>query len=84
MSSGMKAKRSSGSHTRRKLLTVEEVELFRLTQTAGSGLDPEVFKILLDLLRMNVAPVAILLVLHAMCAARQRGSGPKVNATEAP
>ncbi|XP_008121175.1 mitotic-spindle organizing protein 2B isoform X1 [Anolis carolinensis] len=84
MSSGMEAKGSGGSRARRKLLTAEEAELFELAQAAGTGLDPEVFKILLDLLRMNVAPVAIYQVLRAMCAAGQRVSGPEANATEPP
>ncbi|XP_054837023.1 mitotic-spindle organizing protein 2B-like isoform X1 [Eublepharis macularius] len=61
----------SGSRTRRKLLTAEEAELFELAQAAGTGIDPEVFKILLDLLRMNVAPSAVFQMLRSMCAGQR-------------
>ncbi|XP_033007047.1 mitotic-spindle organizing protein 2B [Lacerta agilis] len=62
---------AGGPRPRRKLLTAEEAELFELAQAAGSGLDPEVFKILLDLLRMNVAPLAIFQMLRSMCAGQR-------------
>ncbi|XP_062984751.1 mitotic-spindle organizing protein 2A-like [Elgaria multicarinata webbii] len=68
---------AGGSRARRKLLTAEEAELFELAQAAGSGLDPEVFKILLDLLRMNVAPLAVFQMLRSMCAG-QRLAGADV------
>ncbi|KAJ6655470.1 hypothetical protein lerEdw1_005171 [Lerista edwardsae] len=71
-----KASSTGGSRARRKLLTTEEAELFELAQAAGTGLDPEVFKILLDLLRMNVAPLAIFQMLRSMCA------GQRVSSTE--
>uniref|UniRef100_A0A8C6VMN4 Uncharacterized protein n=1 Tax=Naja naja TaxID=35670 RepID=A0A8C6VMN4_NAJNA len=67
-----------GSRGRRKLLTAEEAELFELAQAAGSGIDPEVFKILMDLLRMNVAPLAVFQMLRSMCA------GQRLISTEAP
>ncbi|NWW29109.1 MZT2A protein, partial [Falcunculus frontatus] len=51
---------------RKQLLSAEEAELFELAQAAGSGLDPEVFRVLLDLLRMNVAPLAVFQVLKSM------------------
>ncbi|KAM3841431.1 mitotic-spindle organizing protein 2A-like [Vipera latastei] len=60
-----------GSRARRKLLTGEEEELFELAQAAGSGIDPEVFRILLDLLRMNVAPLAVFQMLRSMCAGQR-------------
>ncbi|XP_053103965.1 mitotic-spindle organizing protein 2A-like isoform X2 [Hemicordylus capensis] len=66
-----KASTSGGSRARRKVLTTEEAELFELAQAAGSGLDPEVFKILLDLLRMNVAPLAVFQMLRSMCAGQR-------------
>ncbi|NXY25154.1 MZT2A protein, partial [Atrichornis clamosus] len=56
---------------RRQLLSAEEAELFELAQAAGSGLDPEVFRVLLDLLRMNVAPLAVFQVLKSMCAGQR-------------
>ncbi|KAK2161575.1 hypothetical protein LSH36_114g01024 [Paralvinella palmiformis] len=40
-------------------LTHEETELYELCTLAGVTLDPDVFKIFVDLLRMNVAPTAI-------------------------
>ncbi|KYO21467.1 mitotic-spindle organizing protein 2B-like [Alligator mississippiensis] len=61
-----KAAASVSVRSRRKLLTAEEAELFELAQAAGSGLDPEVFKILLDLLRMNVAPLAVFQMLKSI------------------
>ncbi|XP_015675247.1 mitotic-spindle organizing protein 2A [Protobothrops mucrosquamatus] len=67
-----------GLRARRKLLTGEEEELFELAQAAGSGIDPEVFRILLDLLRMNVAPLAVFQMLRSMCA------GQRLVSTEAP
>ncbi|XP_019388766.1 PREDICTED: mitotic-spindle organizing protein 2B isoform X2 [Crocodylus porosus] len=67
--------------SRRKLLTAEEAELFELAQAAGSGLDPEVFKILLDLLRMNVAPLAVFQMLKSMCAG-QRLAAPTAAAPD--
>uniref|UniRef100_A0A8D0L5X0 Uncharacterized protein n=1 Tax=Sphenodon punctatus TaxID=8508 RepID=A0A8D0L5X0_SPHPU len=66
-----KAGAAGGIRGRRKLLTGEEAELFELAQAAGSGLDPEVFKILLDLLRMNVAPLAVFQMLRSMCAGQR-------------
>uniref|UniRef100_A0ABM5G9T3 Mitotic-spindle organizing protein 2A isoform X2 n=1 Tax=Pogona vitticeps TaxID=103695 RepID=A0ABM5G9T3_9SAUR len=63
-----------GPRARRKFLTAEEAELFELAQAAGTGLDPEVFKILLDLLRMNVAPLAIFQMLRSMCAGQRLSS----------
>uniref|UniRef100_A0A8D0EHB5 Uncharacterized protein n=1 Tax=Salvator merianae TaxID=96440 RepID=A0A8D0EHB5_SALMN len=67
---------TGGTRARRKLLTAEEAELFELAQAAGSGLDPEVFKILLDLLRMNVSPLAVFQMLRSMCA------GQRINSAE--
>uniref|UniRef100_A0A8C8RZN4 Mitotic-spindle organizing protein 2B n=1 Tax=Pelusios castaneus TaxID=367368 RepID=A0A8C8RZN4_9SAUR len=63
---------------RRKLPTAEEAELFELAQAAGIGLDPEVFRTVLDLLRMNVAPLAVFQTLKSMCAGQRLGpSGPE-------
>uniref|UniRef100_A0ACB8F2B2 Uncharacterized protein n=1 Tax=Sphaerodactylus townsendi TaxID=933632 RepID=A0ACB8F2B2_9SAUR len=67
----VKAGAVGGSRSRRKLLTTEEGELFELAQAAGTSIDPEVFKILLDLLRMNVAPAAIFQMLRSMCAGQR-------------
>nr|XP_056701433.1 mitotic-spindle organizing protein 2B-like [Euleptes europaea] len=67
----VKASAAGGSRSRRKLLTAEEAELFELAQAAGTNIDPEVFKILLDLLRMNVAPTAVFQMLRSMCAGQR-------------
>ncbi|NXN97729.1 MZT2A protein, partial [Rhinopomastus cyanomelas] len=56
---------------RKQLLSAEEAELFELAQAAGIGLDPDVFRVLLDLLRMNVAPLAVFQVLKSMCAGQR-------------
>ncbi|XP_005802509.1 mitotic-spindle organizing protein 2-like isoform X2 [Xiphophorus maculatus] len=53
---------------KKKVLSAEESELFQLTQAAGITLDQEVFKIIVDLLKMNVAPQAVFQTLKAMCA----------------
>ncbi|XP_071424494.1 mitotic-spindle organizing protein 2B-like [Pithys albifrons albifrons] len=76
--SGMAAVVMSEARLRRKqLLSAEETELFELAQAAGSGLDPEVFRVLLDLLRMNVAPLAVFQVLKSMCAGQRLPPGPE-------
>lgn len=69
---------------RRKVLSAEEAELFELAQAAGSGLDPEVFKVLLDLLRMNVAPLAVFQVLKSMCAGQRLPAASESAAPAAP
>ncbi|XP_076120321.1 mitotic-spindle organizing protein 2 [Alosa pseudoharengus] len=55
------------SNKKKKILSAEEYEVFELTQAAGIILDQEVFKIILDLLKMNVAPLAVFQTLKAMC-----------------
>lgn len=56
---------------KKKILNTEENELFELTQAAGIALDQEVFKIIVDLLKMNVAPLAVFQTLKAMCAGQR-------------
>ncbi|KAK0133901.1 Mitotic-spindle organizing protein 2 [Merluccius polli] len=56
---------------KKKILNAEESELFELTQAAGITLDQEVFKIIVDLLKMNVAPQAVFQTLKAMCAGQR-------------
>ncbi|XP_068102657.1 mitotic-spindle organizing protein 2B-like [Hyperolius riggenbachi] len=53
---------------KKKVLSTEEAELYELAQAAGIGLDQEVFKIIVDLLKMNVAPLAVFQMLKSMCA----------------
>ncbi|XP_075016788.1 mitotic-spindle organizing protein 2-like isoform X6 [Calonectris borealis] len=69
---------------RKQLLSAEEAELFELAQAAGSGLDPEVFRVLLDLLRMNVAPLAVFQVLKSMCAGQRLPPTPEGGPPAAP
>lgn len=56
---------------KKKVLSAEDAELFELTQSAGVVLDQEVFKIIVDLLKMNVAPQAVFQTLKAMCAGQR-------------
>ncbi|KAM3874182.1 mitotic-spindle organizing protein 2 [Diretmus argenteus] len=56
---------------KKKILSAEESELFELTQAAGITMDQEVFKIIADLLKMNVAPQAVFQTLKAMCAGQR-------------
>ncbi|XP_071322795.1 mitotic-spindle organizing protein 2 isoform X2 [Trachinotus anak] len=56
---------------KKKILSAEETELFELTQAAGITVDQEVFKIIVDLLKMNVAPQAVFQTLKAMCAGQR-------------
>ncbi|ROL47486.1 Mitotic-spindle organizing protein 2 [Anabarilius grahami] len=56
---------------KKKVLNAEETELFELTQAAGIVIDQEVFKIIVDLLKMNVAPLAVFQTLKTMCAGQK-------------
>ncbi|KAM5262816.1 mitotic-spindle organizing protein 2B-like [Ctenodactylus gundi] len=62
---------------RKKVLSAEEMELYQLAQAAGVGIDPDVFKILVDLLNLNVAPLAVFQMLKAMCAGQRLASDPQ-------
>ncbi|XP_063774067.1 mitotic-spindle organizing protein 2B-like [Pseudophryne corroboree] len=53
---------------KKKVLSAEETELYELAQAAGIAMDQEVFRILVDLLKMNVAPLAVFQMLKSMCA----------------
>ncbi|XP_061188474.1 mitotic-spindle organizing protein 2-like [Saccostrea echinata] len=57
----------------KNVLSLDEQELYELSQLAGVVFDPSVFKIIMDLLKMNVAPQAILQVLRSIS-----GQRPKV------
>ncbi|XP_054613024.1 mitotic-spindle organizing protein 2 isoform X2 [Dunckerocampus dactyliophorus] len=59
------------SMKKKKVLNAEESELFELTQAAGISVDQEVFKIIVDLLKMNVAPQAVFETLKAMSAGQR-------------
>ncbi|XP_071179563.1 mitotic-spindle organizing protein 2B-like [Mytilus edulis] len=56
----------------KNVLTLDEAELYELSQLAGITLDPNVFKIILDLLKMNVAPTAVLQMLMSMLGQQRR------------
>ncbi|NXX15785.1 MZT2A protein, partial [Podargus strigoides] len=81
---GMAAAMAEARLRRKQLLSAEEAELFELAQAAGSGLDPEVFRVLLDLLRMNVAPLAVFQVLKSMCAGQRLPPPPEAGPSAAP
>ncbi|XP_051888439.1 mitotic-spindle organizing protein 2 isoform X2 [Pristis pectinata] len=66
---------------KKKVLNAEELELYELTQAAGVVMDQEVFKIIVDLLKMNVAPLAVFQMLKAMCAGHKIA---EVSSTETP
>lgn len=61
---------------RKKVLSAEEMELYELAQAAGAAIDPDVFKILVDLLNLNVAPLAVFQMLKSMCAGQRLASEP--------
>ncbi|XP_077442136.1 mitotic-spindle organizing protein 2 isoform X2 [Vanacampus margaritifer] len=56
---------------KKEILNAEESELYELSQAAGITMDQEVFKIMVDLLKMNVAPQAVFQTLKAMCAGQR-------------
>uniref|UniRef100_A0A9L0J7P2 Mitotic spindle organizing protein 2B n=1 Tax=Equus asinus TaxID=9793 RepID=A0A9L0J7P2_EQUAS len=56
---------------RKKVLSAEEMELYELAQAAGGAMDPDVFKILLDLLKLNLAPLAVFQMLKSTCAGQR-------------
>lgn len=62
---------------RKKVLGAEEMELYELSQAAGAAIDPDVFKILVDLLNLNVAPLAVFQMLKSMCAGQRLASDPQ-------
>lgn len=62
---------------RKKVLNAEEMELYELAQAAGGAMDPDVFKILVDLLKLNVAPLAVFQMLKSMCAGQRLASEPQ-------
>lgn len=62
---------------RKKVLGTEEMELYELAQAAGAAIDPDVFKILVDLLNLNVAPLAVFQMLKSMCAGQRLASDPQ-------
>lgn len=49
------------------VLSPDETELYTLTQLAGITVDQQVFKIILDLLKLNVPPIKIMQTLKSMC-----------------
>ncbi|XP_061787876.2 mitotic-spindle organizing protein 2 isoform X2 [Nerophis lumbriciformis] len=59
------------SMKKKKVLNAEDSELFELSQAAGISVDQEVFKIMVDLLKMNVAPQAVFETLKAMSAGQK-------------
>ncbi|XP_063647168.1 mitotic-spindle organizing protein 2B isoform X11 [Pan troglodytes] len=74
---GLEAARQKLALRRKKVLSTEEMELYELAQAAGGGIDPDVFKILVDLLKLNVAPLAVFQMLKSMCAGQRLASEPQ-------
>ncbi|XP_040271928.1 mitotic-spindle organizing protein 2B [Bufo bufo] len=66
---------------KKKVLSPEEAELYELTQAAGILMDQEVFKIIVDLLKMNVAPLAVFQMLKSMCAGHRLTDPASAEAT---
>lgn len=64
----------------KNVLTADEAELYELSNLAGIVFDPNVFKIIIDLLRLNVAPTAIEGMLKNMLA--QQKKRPNVDGAE--
>ncbi|KAK7505915.1 hypothetical protein BaRGS_00002637 [Batillaria attramentaria] len=62
----------------KNVLAPDEMELFELAQLAGVTMDPSVFKIILDLLKVNVAPMAIMQMLKLMCDPQQQKSAADI------
>uniref|UniRef100_A0A2K6P1Z1 Mitotic spindle organizing protein 2B n=1 Tax=Rhinopithecus roxellana TaxID=61622 RepID=A0A2K6P1Z1_RHIRO len=69
---GLEAARQKVALRRKK-----EMELYELAQAAGGAIDPDVFKILVDLLKLNVAPLAVFQMLKSMCAGQRLASEPQ-------
>ncbi|XP_023673774.1 mitotic-spindle organizing protein 2 isoform X1 [Paramormyrops kingsleyae] len=69
---------------KKKILNAEESELFELTQAAGIVMDQEVFKVIVDLLKMNVAPLAVFQTLKAMCAGQRITETPAGDSSVTP
>ncbi|XP_078185299.1 mitotic-spindle organizing protein 2B isoform X6 [Callithrix jacchus] len=76
-SPGLEVSRQKLALRRKKVLSAEEMELYELAQAAGGAIDPDVFKILVDLLKLNVAPLAVFQMLKSMCAGQRLASEPQ-------
>ncbi|XP_030656771.1 mitotic-spindle organizing protein 2B-like isoform X1 [Nomascus leucogenys] len=74
---GLEVARQKLALRRKKVLSTEEMELYELAQAAGGAIDPDVFKILVDLLKLNVAPLAVFQMLKSMCAGQRLASEPQ-------
>lgn len=61
------------------VLAPDESELYELSELAGIRWDPSVFKIILDLLRLNVAPMAIMQMLKLMCDPKEQKAATEIH-----
>ncbi|XP_077995261.1 mitotic-spindle organizing protein 2-like [Glandiceps talaboti] len=50
----------------KSVLSSEEEDLYELCQLAGISMSPKIYRIVLELIRMNIGPHAILQVLKSM------------------
>uniref|UniRef100_A0A2I3S6Y5 Mitotic spindle organizing protein 2B n=1 Tax=Pan troglodytes TaxID=9598 RepID=A0A2I3S6Y5_PANTR len=77
---GLEAARQKLALRRKKVLSTEEMELYELAQAAGGGLTGPASVpagILVDLLKLNVAPLAVFQMLKSMCAGQRLASEPQ-------
>ncbi|XP_008047893.1 mitotic-spindle organizing protein 2B-like isoform X2 [Carlito syrichta] len=74
---GLEASRQKLALRRKKVLSAEEMELYELAQAAGGAIDPDVFRILVDLLKLNVAPLAVFQMLKSVCAGQRLAGEPQ-------
>ncbi|XP_033072687.1 mitotic-spindle organizing protein 2B-like isoform X3 [Trachypithecus francoisi] len=74
---GLEAARQKLALRRKKVLSREEMELYELAQAAGGAIYPDVFKILVDLLKLKLAPLAVFQMLKSMWAGQRLASEPQ-------
>ncbi|XP_070573555.1 mitotic-spindle organizing protein 2B-like [Ptychodera flava] len=72
MSAGIRAPTQTYKYTittkkSKSVLSSEEEDLYELCQLAGISLSLKIYRIILDMIRMNIGPHAILQVIKSMC-----------------
>lgn len=58
----------------KNILTLEEADLYELCNLAGVVFDPTIFRIVVDLLKLNIGPTAIERMLKSITSKRKKGS----------
>uniref|UniRef100_A0A2I3GHX5 Mitotic spindle organizing protein 2B n=1 Tax=Nomascus leucogenys TaxID=61853 RepID=A0A2I3GHX5_NOMLE len=69
-----------GLEAARQKLSLRRKKAPKLAQAADGAIDPDLFKTLVDLLKLNVAPVAVFQMLKSMCAVQRLASEPQDSA----